>query len=457
METQRRPVRWRTKRWLWDSALAAVLVLLLQAVSIRAAEPVDVLKVLGFKSSPPGVKKTPGFCPMRRGSKPDIAYRVSKTAQISAPTKQLFPGGVFPEDFSILFTIKPKAGLQSFLLSLYNKQGVQQLGVEVGRAPIFQYEDQHGKPGPEDYPLFRSVNLADGKWHRVAISVEKKSVTMIVDCKRKVTKPLGRGQQAAINTEGIAVFGTRILDDQVFEGDIQQLLIVADPRAAYDYCEHYSPDCETPNHQDTPQAQEPEEETVVGGDYFTDYDYTIVDGSQPEAPTNGQTYEEENVDDYVTGVEQVGAEPTVAVETVAAVDTNDNVDAGTNGYDFKEYDLKEYDNKEFVEKPYDYGDYGDYGTGTDTETKTTITGAEEEFGPGVPAETDFRESGVGGSQSYLGQKGEKGEPAVIEPGMLIEGPQGAPGQAGIPGTPGLPGSPGPTGDPGARVSYHESD
>lgn len=48
-----------------------------------------------------------------------------------------------------------------------------------------------------------------------------------------------------------------------FQGDIQQLLIVADPRAAYDYCEHYSPDCETPNHQDTPQAQEPEGEVSI--------------------------------------------------------------------------------------------------------------------------------------------------------------------------------------------------
>lgn len=47
------------------------------------------------------------------------------------------------------------------------------------------------------------------------------------------------------------------------QGDIQQLLIVADPRAAYDYCEHYSPDCETPNHHDTPQAQEPEEEVSI--------------------------------------------------------------------------------------------------------------------------------------------------------------------------------------------------
>lgn len=72
-------------------------------------------------------------------------------------------GGVFPQDFSVMFTVKPKAGLQSFLLSVYNQQGIQQLGVEVGRGPIFLYEDQNGKPAPEEYPLFRSINLADGK------------------------------------------------------------------------------------------------------------------------------------------------------------------------------------------------------------------------------------------------------------------------------------------------------
>lgn len=73
-------------------------------------------------------------------------------------------GGVFPEDFSILTTLRAKPGLQSFLLSIYNEQGVQQLGVEVGRSPVFLYEDQNGKPAPEDYPLFKTFNLADGKY-----------------------------------------------------------------------------------------------------------------------------------------------------------------------------------------------------------------------------------------------------------------------------------------------------
>ncbi|GCC43458.1 hypothetical protein chiPu_0027358, partial [Chiloscyllium punctatum] len=71
--------------------------------------------------------------------------------------------GQFPRDFSILVTLKPKRNTQAFLLSIYNEQGVQQLGMEVGRSPVFVYEDQNGRPAPEDYPIFTKTNLADNK------------------------------------------------------------------------------------------------------------------------------------------------------------------------------------------------------------------------------------------------------------------------------------------------------
>lgn len=105
------------------------------------------------------------------------------------------------------------------------------------------------------------------------------------------------------------------------------------------------------------------------------------------------------MDDYITGVEQVGMDPTVAVETVTPVDTKETVDPATDAYDFKEYDLKEYDEKEFLEKQYDY----DYGI---TDAKPTSAAYEEEFGPGVPAETDFRESSVSAGAG-VGMRGER--------------------------------------------------
>lgn len=61
-------------------------------------------------------------------------------------------------------TVRAKKGSQFFLLSVYDDQGVQQLGLEVGRSPVFLYEDQHGQPTPDMYPIFKKINLADGKW-----------------------------------------------------------------------------------------------------------------------------------------------------------------------------------------------------------------------------------------------------------------------------------------------------
>lgn len=40
-----------------------------------------------------------------------------------------------------------------------------------------------------------------------------------------------------------------------FQGDVQQLLIASNPQAAYDFCEHYSPDCDSPLPK--VQAQDP--------------------------------------------------------------------------------------------------------------------------------------------------------------------------------------------------------
>ena len=65
---------------------------------IPTAGPVDVLKLFDFHSTPDGVTKVPGFCTLRRGSKPDVAFRVNKEAQISTPTKHFFPGDYPPRN-----------------------------------------------------------------------------------------------------------------------------------------------------------------------------------------------------------------------------------------------------------------------------------------------------------------------------------------------------------------------
>lgn len=51
----------------------------------------------------------------------------------------------------------------------------------------------------------------------MAISVHKQTITLILDCKKKTTQKLLRSAHPVIDTKGIIVFGTRILDEEVFE------------------------------------------------------------------------------------------------------------------------------------------------------------------------------------------------------------------------------------------------
>uniref|UniRef100_A0AAV2K194 Uncharacterized protein n=1 Tax=Knipowitschia caucasica TaxID=637954 RepID=A0AAV2K194_KNICA len=526
------------------------------------ADPVDVLRALQVPSLPEGVKKVPGFCTSRRSGSPDHAFRISKRAQISAPTKQLFSGR-FPENFSIMALVKAHAGLQAFLLSIYSEQGIQQLGIEMGRSPVFLYEDQNGKPAPEDYPLFRGVNLADGKWHRIAFSVSKKNVTLLLDCKKKMTRPLARGNNAEVDTNGITVFGARLLDEEVFQGDIQQLLIASNPQAAYDFCEHYSPDCDSPLPKT--QAQDPNvyyfdeeqddheypyyyEETVITPSpvppllhlkpltngaakasiakttvkvEFVKVKTTkappakptvtqanvvekmtvkkVVTTSAPVRPTPPRPTKPRVVDNNVksqhkpfppfgstnlggtanpakkitngyqqdvdTEYSEAGHTPTepdyfyeetipegeVIAEEEAEVQPDVDpslygaeVDATKAGGFGEEAFTEEYVTGDVGLKEYDYS-YRDY-----HEPLVETGEMDANMGPALSAVTD--EEGA----AARGQKGAKGEPAVLEPstavlqGMLIEGPPGPEGPAGPTGPPGSSGPPGSVGDPGER-------
>ncbi|XP_054984527.1 collagen alpha-2(XI) chain isoform X3 [Sorex araneus] len=229
--------------------LLVPLVLGLSAARAWAgAPPVDVLRALRFPSLPDGVKKTRGICPA------DVAYRVSRPAQLSAPTRQLFPGG-FPKDFSLLAAVRTRPGLQAPLLTLYSAQGARQLGLELGQPVRFLYEDQTGRPQAPAQPAFRGLSLADGKWHRLAVAVKGQSVTLIVDCKKRVTRPLPRSARPVLDTRGVIIFGARILDEEVFEGDVQELVIAPGVQAAYGSCDRKELGCEAGVRETPPDPQ----------------------------------------------------------------------------------------------------------------------------------------------------------------------------------------------------------
>ena len=76
-------------------------------------------------------------------------------------------------------------------------------------------------PSPRDCPPFsQSLEPLPApltRWHRVAVAVKGKSVTLVIDCKKRVTRPLPRSARPVLDTRGVIIFGARILDEEVFE------------------------------------------------------------------------------------------------------------------------------------------------------------------------------------------------------------------------------------------------
>ncbi|XP_013927490.1 PREDICTED: collagen alpha-2(XI) chain [Thamnophis sirtalis] len=416
---------------------------------------VDVLTVLQLQKEPEGVRKTPGFCLQKRlGSGPDAAFRISRRAQISAPTRQLFPGE-FPEDFSVMALLKAKPGRPVFLLSVYDRHGVQQLGLELGRSLRFFYRDQNGHPAPEDYPVFRGANLTDGRWHRVAFSVKKKQVTLFLDCKKKATMPLPRGNKPLLDTKGITIFGARILDEGVFEGDIQQLRISSNPQAAHSYC----PDCGGPSQK--PQAQEaqqrpPRPETPPKTKPPTQAKQPQkrqLPGPSPTAPKTDAPegkrpsgHKESRDGKPLSNGKASTAGKTPKATSPSAKAASAGKKAGGPAQAARG-PRSSYQQEEAAdeEEGLDYGN-GDPNPG--------------EMGPLLSAQAPYEAVDFLGFPRGL--KGEKGEPAVFEPGMVVpgrpgpEGPRGASGPPGTQGMPGAPGDPGERGPPG-RAGFPGSD
>lgn len=66
-------------------------------------------------------------------------------------------------------------------------------------------------------PKIQMLLWCSSRWHRVAYSVKGKSVTLYLDCQRIESRRLQRGDDAAVSTDGVTMFGTRLLDKAVFE------------------------------------------------------------------------------------------------------------------------------------------------------------------------------------------------------------------------------------------------
>ena len=156
-----------------------------------------MLSYLGVYKLPLGVTNIPGR---------HLSYNITKSAKLFSPLVSIYPKG-FPEEFSLLLTIKFQYNYSGYFLTLSDLVGKQRFALRYSRNAInVQYFDQNNKPEVES-PRFDDVELPDNSWHQVALSISGNQMELYIDCDTVQVKDFKRSKQLAFNSNLMLALG----------------------------------------------------------------------------------------------------------------------------------------------------------------------------------------------------------------------------------------------------------
>lgn len=85
--------------------------------------------------------------------------------------------------------------------------------LSLGNDVILYYstsQDDEGKA------ISFGIDISDGKWYRLGISIKGNTVTLILDCTRQISKELARNLDERIDINGIVIIGQQIVDGDMY-------------------------------------------------------------------------------------------------------------------------------------------------------------------------------------------------------------------------------------------------
>lgn len=71
-------------------------------------------------------------------------------------------------------------------------------------------------PDDDDKPISFGIDISDGKWHRLGVSIKGDAVTLIVDCSKRITKELRRNLEETISVSGIVLIGQQLVEGNAY-------------------------------------------------------------------------------------------------------------------------------------------------------------------------------------------------------------------------------------------------
>ncbi|XP_033230443.1 collagen alpha-1(IX) chain-like [Belonocnema kinseyi] len=165
------------------------------------------------------------------------AYRLDKEADVTIPTKDIFPSGL-PEEFSLVITMRinrlSKASWQ--LMRIYNFKNDSEFAIILNpKRQTIEFSILDLK-GTQQIISFFAPQIFNKNWHKIHFGVFYQSVVLYIDCKKVATK--------GINLRGFIDVSGNIALAKIFKGnatvpiDLQWMVLNCDPtRPERETCE----------------------------------------------------------------------------------------------------------------------------------------------------------------------------------------------------------------------------
>uniref|UniRef100_A0A8D3E1P7 Collagen type XXII alpha 1 chain n=1 Tax=Scophthalmus maximus TaxID=52904 RepID=A0A8D3E1P7_SCOMX len=437
-----------------------------------------------------GLEEVPGFDLMEYFNVRDIlgtredegqsSYVRLGTMPIVQQTEDVFPQGL-PDEYAFVTTFKFRKTSRRedwYLWQVFDKYGIPQVSIRLdGENKAVEY-NAVGLTKDAVRAVFKNPevdNLFDRSWHKIALSVEAKSVSLYLDCKHIQTLTIEDRED--IDIQGKTVIGKRLYDSVPIDFDLQRMMIYCDSKhAELETC------CDLPNGPcpkkvvtEAPPVEIPAPTpTVVEQKRGPQVNCSCSEGEKGEIGEPGVAGPKGEKVIYQTGLPgEIGFSGKPGESGKAGIPGKDGLD-GLPGNDgamvcitFKSifFPLS-------IGKAADLSDLNLKDVCSDCPAGPAgppgLPGVPGDKGhPGVP--------GKNGQDGYQGIKGDRGPPGAAgdkgekghtgppghpgPPGLMgtgkeglkgIQGPPGLPGLIGQPGKMGKDGRPGETGEPGKQ-------
>ena len=140
-----------------------------------------MLSYLGVYKLPLGVTNIPSR---------HLSFNITDSARLFSPLISIYPKG-FPDDFSLLMTLKFHNNYSGYFFTLSDLMGKQRFALLYSRGSLsVQYFDQNNVF--EEKSTEFDVDLSDNNWHQVSLSVSGNQIELYLDCDTVIVKDFRR-------------------------------------------------------------------------------------------------------------------------------------------------------------------------------------------------------------------------------------------------------------------------